>query len=46
MIPEVLPEGSYSQSPDAEDEGTDFAFGEQGMLDLSQDEPDDASFST
>jgi DNA helicase II / ATP-dependent DNA helicase PcrA len=45
-IPEVLPEGSYSQSPDAEDEGTDFAFGAQGMLDLSQDEPADASFST
>ncbi len=45
-IPEVLPEGSYTQSPDAEDEGTDFAFGEQGILDLSQDEPVDASFST
>jgi DNA helicase-2/ATP-dependent DNA helicase PcrA len=43
---EVLPEGGYSQSPDAEDEGTDFAFGEQGMLALSQDEPADASFAT
>jgi DNA helicase II / ATP-dependent DNA helicase PcrA len=38
------PEG-YSQSSDAEDEGafddtTDFAFGAQGMLDLSHDEPE------
>src|SRR5581483_9219418 len=44
-IPDVLPEDSYTQSPDAEDEGTDFAFGEQGTLALSQDEPVDASFS-
>src|SRR4051794_4377868 len=52
---EVLPEGGYAQSPDAQDEGADedgsiddgtgFAFGAQGMLDLSHAEPEDASFS-
>ena len=40
----------YSQSSDAEDEGafdgsSDFAFGAQGMLDLSHDEPADTSFA-
>jgi DNA helicase-2/ATP-dependent DNA helicase PcrA len=52
---EVLPEGGYAQSPDAEDEGADeessfddgtgFDFGAQGMLDLSHAGPEDASFS-
>jgi DNA helicase II / ATP-dependent DNA helicase PcrA len=42
------PEG-YSQSSDAEDEGafddsTDFAFGAQGMLNLSHDQRTEASF--
>ncbi len=46
---EVLPEGGYTQGPDAEDEGadeqeafavnTEFAFGAQGMLDLTHPEP-------
>ena len=52
---EVVPEGGYAQSPDAEDEGaeeegsfddgTGFAFGAQGMLDLSHAEPEDESSS-
>ncbi|HEY3987720.1 MAG TPA: UvrD-helicase domain-containing protein [Acidobacteriaceae bacterium] len=52
---EVLPEGGYAQSPDAEDDGaeddaafddgTGFAFGAQGRLDLSHDEPSDDSFA-
>ena len=51
---EVLPEGGYTQGPNAEDEAedqgafddsTDFAFGAQGMLDLTHDEPADESFS-
>jgi DNA helicase-2/ATP-dependent DNA helicase PcrA len=52
---EMLPEGGYAQSPDAEDEGaeeegsfddgTGFAFGAQGMLDLSHGEPEDESFA-
>ncbi|HEX6497308.1 MAG TPA: UvrD-helicase domain-containing protein [Acidobacteriaceae bacterium] len=46
---EMLPEGGYTQGPDAEDEGageqetfadsTEFAFGAQGMLDLTHPEP-------
>jgi DNA helicase-2/ATP-dependent DNA helicase PcrA len=47
---EVLPEGGYTQGPNAEDEGTfsddtDFSFGAQGVLDLSHPEPEDESFS-
>jgi DNA helicase-2/ATP-dependent DNA helicase PcrA len=51
---EVLPEGGYTQGPNAEDEAegedafdddTGFAFGAQGMLDLTHDEPADDSFS-
>jgi DNA helicase II / ATP-dependent DNA helicase PcrA len=52
---ELLPEGGYAQSPDAEDEGaeqdgsfddgTGFAFGAQGMLDLSHAEDDEESFA-
>jgi DNA helicase II / ATP-dependent DNA helicase PcrA len=47
---EVLPEGGYTQGPNAEDEGTfgddtDFSFGTQGVLDLSHPEPEDESFS-
>jgi DNA helicase-2/ATP-dependent DNA helicase PcrA len=60
---EVLPEGGYTQGPNAEDDaedagpeeqgteeqgtlddGTGFAFGAQGMLDLSHPEPADDSF--
>ncbi len=39
---EALPEGGYTQGPDAEDEGTEFEFGEQGILGL---EPADDSFA-
>ena len=39
--PETLPEGGYTQGPDAEDDGTDFEFGAQGLLGL---EPADDSF--
>jgi ATP-dependent DNA helicase UvrD/PcrA len=52
---EVLPEGGYTQAPDAEDDGTEeqqideddteFAFGVQGMLDLTHPDPADDSFS-
>ncbi len=52
---EMLPEGGYTQGPNAEDEGADetgafdedtgFAFGAQGMLDLTHDGPADESFS-
>ncbi|HEV3151951.1 MAG TPA: UvrD-helicase domain-containing protein [Acidobacteriaceae bacterium] len=52
---ELLPEGGYAQSPDAEDEGaeqdgsfddgTGFAFGAQGMLYLSHAEEDEESFT-
>jgi DNA helicase-2/ATP-dependent DNA helicase PcrA len=51
---ETLPEGGYTQGPNAEDDaeeegtlddGTGFAFGAQGMLDLTHDEPADESFS-
>jgi DNA helicase-2/ATP-dependent DNA helicase PcrA len=52
---EVLSEGGYTQGPDAEDDGTEeqetqedgteFAFGAQGMLDLTHDEPADDSFT-
>jgi DNA helicase-2/ATP-dependent DNA helicase PcrA len=61
---EMLPEGGYTQGPNAEDEAEDqgfedqgtedqgafgvdtgFAFGEQGVLDLTHDQPADESFS-
>jgi DNA helicase-2/ATP-dependent DNA helicase PcrA len=61
---EMLPEGGYTQGPNAEDEAEDqgfedqgtedqaafgvdtgFAFGAQGMLDLTHDQPADESFS-
>jgi DNA helicase-2/ATP-dependent DNA helicase PcrA len=51
---EVLPEGGYTQGPNAEDDaedegtlddGTAFAFGEQGTLDLTHPESADDSFS-